>query len=461
MQFSFKTSLFGFLLVAGDLLGSARGQPLVPPPAPLSSFSGQFILQAPANSRPSEAGQELETNRNFVRLEPALLAVSCERVKQLLWRQLGIAGPWQSRVYLTLFPTESPDDLLTLTSDRYLDGWQYQLEMPDVIERDRYLRALVQVLLLEQANRGAGDRSVEIPLWLTEGLARQLLSTSEIEIILTPPRHAKIGLDVTRTNLSARLESPLRGAHEQLVKRPPLTFEELSWPAADALSGEQREVYQSSAQLFVGELLRFRDGPACLRAMLADLPAHYNWQFAFLRAFKGHFDRLIDVEKWWAVQSIQFTSRDLTQVWPLPQSLQKLDEALRMPVEVRTGPSELPMHADVSLQTVLKEWDVQRRTRALASKLRELGLLRFRVARELSGLVEDYCLCLEGYLGKRAPSWPVRIIRSRRAFYQHTAQQTIAELDALDARRQALRPPSKPQPVSPPPASVASARAQE
>lgn len=446
-----------FLVLAGAILGSARGEPIAPRAAPLTSFSGQFlIVQASADSRPSEAAEQMETNRDFVRLEPALLAISCERIKQVLWRQLAIAGPWQSRVYLTLFPTESPDDLLTLASDRYLDGWQYQLEMPDVIERDRYVRALVQVLLLEQANRGGGDHSAEIPLWLTEGLARQLLSTSQIEIILSPPRHAKSGLDITRTNLSARLESPLRGAHEELVKRPPLTFEELSWPAADALSGEQREVYQSSAQLFVGELLRFHDGPACLRAMLADLPAHYNWQFAFLRAFKGHFARLIDVEKWWAVQSIQFTSRDLTQVWPLPQSWQKLDEALRMPVEVRTGPAELPMHADVSLQTILKEWDVQRRAQALGNKLRELDLLRFRVARELSSLVEDYCLCLESYLGKRGPGWPVRLIRSKRAFYQRTAQQTIAELDALDARRKALRPTSKPEPVTP--ASVASAK---
>jgi len=421
----------------------------------VSSFSGQFILPTMATYSPSEAAARLETNHDFVRLEPPLLAVSCERIKQLLWRQLGLSGTWQSKVYLTLFSAEGADDLVTLTSDRFLDGWQYHLELPCVLQRDRFVRALVQVLLLEQANRPLSDRSVEIPLWLTEGLTRQLLSTSEIQIILTPPVKGSSGLAMIRTNLSARLENPLTGAHAELARHPPLTFQQLSWPAADELSGPEREVYQSSAQLFVGELLRFRDGAACFRSMLAELPSHYNWQFAFLKGFQPHFSKLIDVEKWWAVQSLQFSRRDLRQAWSLPQSWQKLDEALRAPVEVRTSPNELPMHADISLQTIIKEWDGARRTQALENKLHELQLLRLHVPSQLSPLVQDYCLCLESYLGKRPPAWPVRIISSKRAFLERTAQQAITELDALDTRRQSLRPADKLDPTAPVQAQVA------
>jgi hypothetical protein len=420
----------------------------------VSSSSGQFVLQATSAFRPSESAQRLETNHNYIRLEPALLAVSSERVKQLLWRQLGVTGTWQGRVYLALFPAEGPDDLVTLTSEHFTDGWQYRLELPNVLERDRCVRALVQVLLLELANRNAGDHSAEIPLWLTEGLTRQLLSTSEIQIILPPPKHSSSGLDMTRTNLSARLDNPLRQAHQELAHRPPLTFQQLSWPAPDELSGDQREAYQGSAQLFVRELLRFQDGPPCFRAMLAALPSHYNWQFAFLHAFQRHFSRLIDVERWWAIQSLQFTSRDLAQAWPLPESWQKLDETLLTPVEVRTGPSELPMHAEVSLQTILKEWEGPRRAQALEIKLRELELLRHNVARELSGLVQDYCRAIENYLGRHAPNWPLRLLSSKRAFEQRTAQQAILELDALDARRKSLRPAPTSGPALPVQASL-------
>jgi hypothetical protein len=420
----------------------------------VNSFSGQFILQAASSSRPSEFAQRVETNHNYIRLEPALLAVSCERVKQLLWRQLGVTGAWQGKIYLALFPAEGPEDLVTLTSEHFADGWQYRLEVPSVIERDRCVRALVQVLLLELANRGAGDHSAEIPLWFTEGLARQLLSTSEIEIILPPPKSSGGGLAMTRTNLSARLENPLRRAHQELAQRPPLTFQELSWPAPDELSSDQCGVYQGSAQLLVRELLEFHDGAPCFRAMLAELPSHYNWQFAFLHAFRGHFSRLIDVEKWWAVQSLQFASRDLAQAWPLPQSWRKLDETLRTPVEVRTSPAELPLHAEVSLQTILQDWEGPRRAQALEAKLHELELLRHNVARELSGLVQDYCLALENYLGKRAPQWPLRLLSSKRAFEQRTAQETITALDALDARRKSLRPPASTEPAVPAQASL-------
>jgi hypothetical protein len=431
--------LCGIFLVTG-FLGSALGQPLPARLPIVSSFSGQFVLQAAAASQPSKSTERLETNQTYIRLEPAVLAVSCERIKQLLWRQLGVSGAWQGKIYLALFPTEGPDDLVTLTSEHFMDGWQYRLDLPDVLERDRYVRALVQALLIEFANRHGGDHSAEIPLWLTEGLTRQLLSTSEIQIILPPPKHMNNGLAIVRTNLSARLDNPLRQAHQELAQSPPLTFQQLSWPAPDELSGDQCEAYKGSAQLFVRELLQFRDGPACFRKMLAELPSHYNWQFAFLHAFQGHFARPIDVEKWWAVQSLQFASRDLTRVWPLPQSWQKLDETLLTPVEVRTGPAELPMHADVSLQTILKEWEGQRREQALQIKLRELELLRHNVARELSGLVQDYCLALETYLGKRAPTWPLRAFDSKRAFEQRTVQQTAQQLNTLDARRKSLRP---------------------
>jgi len=47
------------------------------------------------------------------------------------------------------------------------------------------------------------------------------------------------------------------------------------------------------------------NGRACLREMLAQLPAFYNWQFAFLKGFQPWFQRPLDVEKWWALTVVR------------------------------------------------------------------------------------------------------------------------------------------------------------
>ena len=181
-----------------------------------------------------------------------------------------------------------------------------------------------------------------------------------------------------------------------------MTFEALSWPTEQDLADDAGgQAYRGSAQLFVGELLRFPDGRACLQTMLARLPQHYNWQFAFLEAFHTHFERPLDVEKWWALSLAQAGGRRVAQAWPLAESWQKLDQAVHAAVQVRTRANELPLRAEISLQTMIREWDPIRQTQALNNTLRELGLLRLRIAQEYGGLVQDYRQAIEAYLQQR------------------------------------------------------------
>ena len=114
----------------------------------------------------------LATNQDFVELEPTLATVSCERIKQMLVRELNVTAPWRGTIYLVLYPARSAGDAITITSDRFKNGWQYRVDLPDVVERPRYVRAMVQVLLLELANRTAPARGAEIPLWLVEGFSQ-------------------------------------------------------------------------------------------------------------------------------------------------------------------------------------------------------------------------------------------------------------------------------------------------
>jgi len=295
------------------------------------------------------------------------------------------------------------------------------------------------VLLLEVANRNAGERSAEIPFWLVEGLSQQILTSSELELVIPPPVSIGSGLSVTATDINHRRENPLEEAHKELLQGRLLTFEELSWPTDEQLAGA---VYQGSAQLFVSELLRLKDGRACLREMLGQLPAFYNWQFAFLRAFQPWFQKPLDVEKWWALAVVHFTGRELTQTWPLEESWHKLDALVHEGIQIRSATNDLPLHTDVSFQAIIREWDRPRQVHVLQAKIRELAMLRMRVAQELVPFVDGYQQALESYLQHNGKGLLLPILK--KAALNHAADAAIKNLDELDSQRSELRPEKPP-----------------
>jgi len=425
------------------LLPTAKAQVLPSPGDSVRSHSGQFMIHAERSSPPPGMAAILATNRNLVRLEPALVGVSCERIKQILLRELGATAPWRGRIYVELRPARAAGQTITVTSEHFKDGWQYQVQLPDVVERDRYTRAMVQVLLLEFANRRSNGRLAEIPLWLTEGFSQRMLTSNESGIILLPPRETVNGLTFTTTRITERVGDPVAQARRQLRDRPPLSFEQLSWQADDEMPAAAAEVYRASAQLFVGELLCLTDGRACLSAMLTRLPQYHNWQLAFLDAFRSHFERPLDVEKWWALCCVQSPERGLARNRPAEGSWNDLDQALRTPAPARTGATTQAARADVSLQTIIREWDRVQQTQVLPSKLRELDLLRSRASPDLAVLVQEYRQVLEAYLQNQHWTRP-RTLFGTRPSLSSVAGETLQRLDALDARREALRPAKEP-----------------
>jgi hypothetical protein len=259
--------------------------------------------------------------------------------------------------------------------------------------------------------------------------------------VTRPPDRSQNGVAFTPVFFSGRLVDPLTPAKAQLGNQPPLSLEALSWPGEEQLSGEAAAAFRSSAQLFVQKLLRLKGGQACLQAMLADLPRHYNWQISLLNAFHAHFASQLELEKWWTLQLMNFTGRDLSNTWPSEESWNKLDEIVRSSVQVRTGPNEMPMHSEVSLQTIVREWDFLRQSEALQVKIRQLHLLRYQVSQDLAGIVDKYRVTLESYLKERNKTGSVRALHGGpRAVLDRVAQDTIGQLNALDARREELRP---------------------
>ena len=438
------------LLAAGALLfpAVARAQSPLPDMAAVrSSVSGQFVVVNAGQNFLSVA----VTNDDFVQLDPALLVVSAERIKKSLWRELGIdpSAPWRGRIFLALHPEAPPDENVVIISSRFAGIWNCRVELPEVVSRTQLTRALTGAVLLELANRNnPGVRSAEIPAWLTEGLSQQLLAAGAPEMILSPPEQTVNGLLESRFDASRRGVDALAKARAVLQERPALTFEQLSWPDDAQLRGNDGGVYRASAQLFTSELLALNDGAGNLRAMIHALPRCYNWQTAFQAAFAPDFPQPVDVEKWWALQAVSFAARDAGPVWTSAVSRGKLDEILSVPVEFRATSNSLPVHAAISLQAVIRNFDFARQTAIFQARLRDLELAHWRMPLPFAVLTDAYRRTLADYLGGRTAVTPASggiARRSPAAPSEKAAAAAIKKLDALDAQRRAMETAIKPE----------------
>jgi hypothetical protein len=426
--------------------GKAHAQNALPDLSATRSVSGQFVVTGTAGSRLA-ASRAIATNASFVRLEPALLAVSAERFKESLGRELSpelgglsaLASP-HGKIFLVLHPAQSADEPVTIVSRRSPDGWDYQVQLPDVVARTQLARALTGVLLLQLANRDARDRTAEVPAWLIDGLSQELLALDWQQVILSSPATMIAGEPTSRVFITARGLDSLAGARSLLRDHAALTFEQLSWPDEAQVSGADGGIYRASAQLFVKSLLELKDGPAHLREMLRTLPGFYNWQTAFQSAFRENFSRPLEVEKWWALQVVNFVARDPGPTWTPAVSRARLDEILSVPVEMRTASNALPTHAEISFQSVIRNFEPAQQIDILQPKLRDLELAELRMARPFAVLADGYRQALADYLGlgKRTRPMPrvgkhPPIVRS-----QPTAAEMLEQLDALDAQRRAV-----------------------
>ncbi len=403
------------------------------------SLSRQFSIRDPMRADGFPPTLDLSATPHLVRFEPTLLAVSCERIKKALLEVIEARDQWRGAVFLELHPARSIDETIVITS--FLGGgtWTYSVDLPDTLQAARLVSAMVQVLLLEMANRNSGN-CAELPAWLAEGLTRQIILASDVDLVLEPPKGTW-----SLNSLSWRKSNPLARAHDELRDLTPLTLAELSWPRAEQLEGEAGEAYRSSAQLFVYELLRLTRGPACLRTFVERLPSHLNWQISFLEAFHSHFAGQLELEKWWALQLVDFTGRDPSQTWPSGESWQKLDEIIRPPVQIRTRADELPLRGEVTLQTIVREWEFSRQSRILREKIQQLLLLRLKVSQDLVPLVDGYRRTLESYLRNKEKMnvTPMGRMPTGRGM-DGIARETVERLDLLDTRREALRANPKP-----------------
>jgi hypothetical protein len=426
-------------LVAACLPLLARAEFALPDIASAASVSGQFTVTASPGQSPLGSLPDIANNNDLVHLDPATLAVSADRFRAAFLKKIGVlpGTPWSGKIYLALHPAQSLDENVKIYISRFGDGWDYHIVMPDIVQRERLARALTGVLLLEYANRNSTNRVAEIPVWLAEGLSQELLNDNLQDLIVSVPGQIEEDMPLERTSTTSRGMDALADAREIFRNYPVATFNQLSWPTDLQLSGEDGGAYRASAQLFVDSLLVLHNGDGKLRFMLQSLPQYYNWQTAFWSAYRDDFTSALQVEKWWALHSVIFVSHSPGPQWTLAISRDGLAEILSVPVQFRTATNSVPSDAEVSIQSVIQNFDPERQTEIIHAKLHDLEIAQFRMARSLAVLTAGYRDVLAAYLGE---DWVTRkaAISGRRTNTPATARETIRKLNVLDAQRRAF-----------------------
>lgn len=420
------------LIISGAM---ADAQPAALGPA-LKSVSGQFViydLRGPNSALRTPLGpQELE-------LEPTVLVVSCERIRQALLQELDASREWRSTINVSLRSSRNGDGRAKINVESFGSRWTYKVELPPRLQRAEFTRTIVQVLLLELANRTHGNRSAEIPLWLSEGLTQRLLSSREVELILPKPSQTVGTMLMAPAHVLTRDPDPLARARQILQSQAPPSIAALSWPEVDKFSAPDAEFFQVSAQLFVTELLALKNGPERLRTFTTRLPKFYNWQTTFLEVYAGEFPNLLALEKWWALQAAYFVGRDHKELWTPAESAQKLEATLHTSIAVRTKAEELPTRTEISLQTVLREYDTVRQMKMAQDKVLELDRLRLRVAPEYMKIVAEYQTALRDFMRERSRfTTTFSKIRRQPPGIKKVIEAAIERLDELDAQRALL-----------------------
>lgn len=431
--------LLGGLAIAAALLcravSSAEGAPFQP--LTLHSRSGQFIVAGvPMHPRADAASVMLggvvlqgrsysvsTSSVNFVRLDPALVAVSCEDIKQALLKELGASDQWRGTVSIGIHPVRDDNEPIFITSVHYANGWSYELGMADQVDRARFITAIVQVIISELADREARGRQAELPPWLAEGFAEHLQATSLAGLTL----ELQTGISKKQHN-----PDPLLKVREFLQSNSPLTIDELDWPADTPPVGDREPAYRNCAHLLVHELLRLRGGRSRLLQMLSEVHNTLNWQTAFFQAFGGQFPRLVDLDKWWTLRVVQLTHGEAFSMFKPEEQWRQVEDALVVRASAGQNTNGVLSNARLTLQAIITDWPLRDQRSLLWQKSHLLRALELRMDPQAAQLVEDYRSALEKYLKAR-----------ERGKLGSLQKETVKRLDDLDLRREQLKESSR------------------
>jgi hypothetical protein len=224
------------------------------------------------------------------------------------------------------------------------------------------------------------------------------------------------------------------------LKDSPLTIQDLSFNNLSGLSELERNRYESSAHLFVYELLALRGGPTLMAVFIQSLPQALNWQTAFYAVYRQFFRTPLDLEKWWMLRCVEIQNHQSHQLWNTPVSLERLEALLRTPTEFRAGTNSIPERRDATLQQVLAQFDFGVQRDILGQKLQQIFFISVNLSPEVAPLASAYEQAIETYLDKRALSDYQPALKSDpEQRLELLVKSAIKSFDQLDRAREDIR----------------------
>ncbi len=418
------------------------------------SRSGQFVIHASAPTPPSlarVAPSGTETNRTLP-LYPDPLAVSCERIKAAVLAELGLPDRWRGKIHVTIDPRAPVEAFPAAAGRRFSDGWHFSLRLPTEIEAPALVRGVVHAVVLEWTLRQGGARLPEIPFWLLEALTGQVLSRVGPDPVARPnPVTGKYGnaLGQLVATLSERnLAEEDRRVLDLIRTRGLLTFEDLSLPTPERLTGPALEHYRACSQVLFVALRNLPQGRARLAAFLTRLPQYLNWQTAFLDAYAPLFPRLLEVEKWWALTAQRLGVSPGFSVSTVRLGTAWLEDLLQVELVLRPAPGRPPVRRKLTLQQTLSDLNFLQQQALLVPRVQALHRLAQATPGPAAELARAYARTLESYLAARQRLGYQPGLRGAATIQlSGLVRDTLNQLETLDARRQELRElPSAPGP---------------
>ena len=394
------------------------------------SVSGQFTaigvpLDSPTFVRPPRSA-------DYMQVEPDTAIVSCERIKSALLRELQWVDRWEAKVYLRLHVRQGDNDSISVQGQEYATGWVYSVDLPDLIDRRRFYDTIVQLLLVEMASRGTRKEGipVDMPKWLEAGMPAHLEAITTLSLLAEPFKGG------TENHRPDRDTEALRQA---LREAPPLSLDELNWPDPNSDPVLARR-YRHSSHLLVRELLRFDQGPRYMAAMLGSLHTTLNWQTSFLQAYGSHFQRMVDVDKWWMLTTALFLGREQGGVLAFEDALDQLGRILLIHLDVSMNGESMSSGETTTLQHAIERWDSTRVDSLLSVRLGRLEGLQWRSPPRLAPLIANYRETLSNYRRQRdatggTTAEKVQALPNAKV----TLRKCIRQLDDLDRALGRLR----------------------
>ena len=405
----------------------------------VNSQSGQFMVYGPVS--PKRRGGMLDVNLDTILIGPGHVAIAADRLRAAMLKRLGIPLFLGSKVKIRLNPTLNPMATIPVVTVRHLSGYSYELTLPCEIEASKLVRALVQITLLDLTNRKPQLRDIQVPFWLTAGLTQILLSQPDLVLVLKKPESngkAMVAEEVVRT---VRRHDPFFRVRARLSSRRAFDFSEIAMPSPAHIRGENWKDFQACSNLLVDRLLALPMGEQRLQRMIRLLPDSLNWQTAFLKVYGDLFSDMLEVEKWWAVMIVQFTGQNQYQNWTLLEAVEKLENLLKLPAEIKLSDADSPFDAEITIQQALRGWDFEVQKSKFQQKINQLIVARLKMPRQLIPFVNEYGRIIETYVVQRTQIQSFKPRRGQaRPKVAPIIDQTIRLLDGADRRLVLFKP---------------------